>query len=603
MSKTQDILIQGVGGVGGLLAGELIRAGYNPMLVTNNQKITDAINNNGIRFITPSMDDYHTVETQAFTTLDDLPEGKQFDAVYLIMKANNVLEAADQTKPLLKEDGYIVSFQNGLVEDAIGEIVGTERVVSAIVVFGSNMEEPGVYRRTTEGMVYIGELDGTISPRIQILEETLSHAIPIEVSQNMLGVLWGKLCWNCAVSGLCAVAGGTFGDLVSTRKGRDLFLWMYREVIDTAVAQNITIEPIVLSAMEFYLPIDADQATRNEKDELVQGLIPKYADVLPSSLQSLRRNRPTETQFLNTYLVNKAKQYDVETPLNAAVAEMIYAIEADERDIDEAALDELHRLGTAQITSEPTMPNFPLDVYEYGNPDNLTLILLHGGAGLHHLWQPQLETLSEQYHLIAPDLFYEDINRLTIPNLAEDVAELIRQKVGGATYLIGISFGALVAMQVAIQDKTLVKGLAISGARISGATRDKFNAFMTGFMGERAIVTTLAETVKEMDETLGDVALADMEKLGKKGFRAIIQATSQVDFQRHLAKINMPTLVMVGSHDHVNVQQAADEIYEALADSELHVVDGVGHHWNLEDPALFNQMIIDFVTQVENDEF
>lgn len=348
MSKTQEILIEGVGGVGGLLSGELIRAGYKPTLVTNNQKIADAINNNGIRFITPTMDDYLTVEAQAYTTLADIPAGKQFDAAYLIMKATGVLEAAEKTKPLLKEGGYVVSFQNGLVEDAIGEIVGIERVVSAVVVFGGNMEAPGVYRRTTEGIIYIGELDGSISARIKMLEETLSNAIPIEVSQNMLGVLWGKLCWNCAVSGLCAVAGGTFGDLVATRKGRDLFLWMYREVIDTAVAQNIRIEPIVLSAMEYYLPCDADQGTRDEKDKMVQGLVPKYKDVLPSSLQSLRRNRPTETQFLNTYLVNKAKQYNIETPLNAAIAQMIYDIEAGKREIDESTLDELHRLGAAQ---------------------------------------------------------------------------------------------------------------------------------------------------------------------------------------------------------------------------------------------------------------
>jgi len=341
MSKTQSILIQGIGGVGGVLAGELLRAGYQPTLVTNNERITAAINKDGIRFITPDMDDYITVPAQAYTTLAEIPDGTRFDAAYLIMKANHVLDAAQGTLPLLKDDGYVVSFQNGLVEEAIGEIVGIERVLSAIVVFGSNMEAPGVYRRTTAGIVYIGELDGRITPRIQTLAETLSHTIPIEVSQNMLGVLWGKLCWNCAVSGLCAVAGGTFGDLVAERKGRDLFLYLYREVIDTALAQKITIEPIVLSAMEFYLPRDADQATRDAKDRLVQGLVPRYADVLPSSLQSLRRNRPTETEFLNTYLVKKAAQYNVDATLNAAIARMIGEIEAGTRGISPSALDEL----------------------------------------------------------------------------------------------------------------------------------------------------------------------------------------------------------------------------------------------------------------------
>ena len=37
------ILIEGIGGVGGVVAGELIRAGHRPALVTGNPRIAEAI--------------------------------------------------------------------------------------------------------------------------------------------------------------------------------------------------------------------------------------------------------------------------------------------------------------------------------------------------------------------------------------------------------------------------------------------------------------------------------------------------------------------------------------------------------------------------------
>ncbi len=338
----QRILVQGVGGVGGTFAAELLRAGLNPTLITNNPRITGALRERGVRLATPD-DDFSVAAGEVYTSLADLPPGATFDAVWLTMKATSVREAARNSRPLLAEPGgHVVAFQNGIVEEAVAAEVGEGRVVSALVAFGANMEAPGVYRRTTPGAIHIGELDGTLTPRLEALRQALSHVIDVDVSQNMPGVLWGKLCWNCAVNGIGALAGYTFGEITATAEGRRLFLLVYREVIDTANALGIDMEPIVAPAPDLYLPVGATDAAYAQRDALVLKLRETYAAVKPSSLQSLERGRKTETEFLNDYVASKAHG---PLPLNEAIARMIYEIEDGKRQIDPAVIAELSAIG------------------------------------------------------------------------------------------------------------------------------------------------------------------------------------------------------------------------------------------------------------------
>lgn len=343
MRDSQHILIEGIGGIGGVIAAELIRAGLQPTLITSNPAITDAIRRNGLCLHTPDYSE--NVPAEVFTSLDEVPAGRVYDAAYLVMKANGVIEAAAATLPHLKPDGYVVSFQNGLVEDAIAKVIDRSRILSVSVAFGSNMEAPGVYRRTTSrNMLYIGELDGRITPRLQALGHTLEHVVPVTLSTNITGILWGKLMWNCAVSGLCALAGWTLGELVATETGQILFLHIYTEVIDTAAAQGITLEAAVVDYQPFYLDAQLDSTAQAAQRQIVADLAIPYSDVKPSSLQSLERGRQTETAFLNGYVVEQAQAAGISVPVNAAVTRMIGEIEAGTRHIDPANLDELKLL-------------------------------------------------------------------------------------------------------------------------------------------------------------------------------------------------------------------------------------------------------------------
>jgi 2-dehydropantoate 2-reductase len=337
-----QILIMGVGGLGGVFATELIRNGITPTLLTHNGVITQAINMHGLTLHTPHESDVK-VRARAITTVNEIKPGTQFDAVWLVTKANSVLEAARGALPFLAPDGYMVAFQNGLVEEVIIDVLGSpSRLLTASVAFGGTLIEPGVYRRTTDGTVFVGELDGTVTERVETLAAQLSHVITTKVSTNILGLLWGKLCWNAAVSGLGAVAGYTYGEIAATRRGRNLLIACYTEVINTAWAHNIEVVPEVVGpTVALHLPTDADQATRDQRHQILINMTQTFAAVEPSSLQSLKRGRPTETEFLNGYIVKKAAEKGITVPLNTRLVKMITEIELGDRDITPANLNDL----------------------------------------------------------------------------------------------------------------------------------------------------------------------------------------------------------------------------------------------------------------------
>ncbi len=319
------ILIEGIGGVGGVVAGELIRAGHKPTLVSGNVEIANAIGRRGLRVKTPEKS--FEVHPEVNASLDELKSDAKFDAALLIMKANRVLKAAKDSLAVLAPGGFVVTFQNGIVEDSVAEVVGKQRVVSAIIGFGATMHQPGEYERTSGGKIHLGEMDSPPSDRTKTLGKILSAVTAIDLNSNMRGALWSKLAINCIVTSIGGLTGMGLGQMLSEQKLRNIFLGVYREVIDTAEAAGIRLEKIAANPKLLYLPQNASHLTRLYKDFLLRMVGRKYAGLKSSIIQSLERARPTEIDYLNGHVVQTAENLGLSVPLNRRIVEMISEIE------------------------------------------------------------------------------------------------------------------------------------------------------------------------------------------------------------------------------------------------------------------------------------
>lgn len=334
-----NILIEGIGGIGGVMAARMIQSGYTPALVTANEDITGAINRDGLHITTP--EGAAVVPARAYTSLDNLPPDERFDAAYLLMKANTVVEAARKTLPLLTENGYVVTFQNGVVEDAVSAAIGARRVVSGIIGWGGTMPKPGVYEKTSVGETHIGELSGATTNRLRELGMAIETAAPVVMTDNIRGALWSKLAINCTITTLGALTGDLLGDMLRDAKTRQVFMRTYGEVVETANALGIHLEKIAANPYALYVPPNANPFSKFTRDLLVRVVGRRYGRLKSSMLQSLERGRKTEIDYLNGYVVEQAQKVHVPTPVNAALTRMIRQIEGGTRKIERKNLDEL----------------------------------------------------------------------------------------------------------------------------------------------------------------------------------------------------------------------------------------------------------------------
>ncbi len=334
------ILVEGVGGIGGILSARLLAGGHDVTLVTGNEPIAAAINDRGLRVASGAGE--AVIRARAYASLDDLGKGGLFDVALLVMKAHTVVDAARRTVPWLSpDDGYLVTCQNGIVEDDVMAAVGAGRVVSGIVGWGGTMHEPGLYEKTGPGEIHIGEMDGRMSDRVASLGRILECVTPVVITGNIRGALWSKLAINCIVTTPGALTGQTLGAMLAHRNLRDVALALYREVVDTAHAHGVKLERIAADPMMLYLPAGAGPLRRWAKDVVARFVGQKYGRLRSSMLQSLERGRPSEVGFINGYVVGKAKEKGMAIPLNERLVAMIEEIERKERRIEPRNIEEL----------------------------------------------------------------------------------------------------------------------------------------------------------------------------------------------------------------------------------------------------------------------
>lgn len=341
--KGQRLLLMGCGSIGGVIAGGLLRAGHDLTLVTHNDEITHAINTEGLRVTTP--EGQWSVPATAHTHLDEV--AGPFDAVYLAMKGTGVEQAARDVAGYLAPEGYAVTLQNGVVEDRVAAILGRGRVIGALVGWGATMHAPGVSEMTSRGEMVVGELDGRTTPRVEQVKATLDAVAPTTVSANIYGVLWSKLAINSVITPLGATTGQLLGQMLRRAALRRLALAITSEVVDVAEAHGIVLEPVggTLDIYRLYLP-PKRRAGGSGFDLLARHAIMylvglKFRRLKSSMLQSLERGRRTEIDYLNGYVVEKAREKGVPVPVNAALTALVREIETGARPIRPDNLEEL----------------------------------------------------------------------------------------------------------------------------------------------------------------------------------------------------------------------------------------------------------------------
>jgi 2-dehydropantoate 2-reductase len=232
-----------------------------------------------------------------------------------------------------------VSLGNGLVQERIAGIVGDGNLIWGTVEWGATNLGPGHLARTTRGPFVIGEPDGSVRERTRLLAEALGTVDEARVTENIRGQVWSKLLVNSAFSGLGAVSGLLYREVVADREGKEAALALWREGYDVGMAQDLELEDVLGVPAESLVVRSPEDRERAQE---ALGVAMRQAGATKASmLQDLERGIKTEVDVINGGVVEKGREYGVKTPLNSRVVELVHAMERGERRPGRDAFGEL----------------------------------------------------------------------------------------------------------------------------------------------------------------------------------------------------------------------------------------------------------------------
>ena len=333
------VLVWGAGAVGVTVGAHLVRAGHQVTFVDMDAGTVAAIADPARGLAVTGPLDTFRVSAPAF-----VPEALEgtWDTMLLCVKAQASMMACLSLARHLTPEGYVVSLQNGLCERVISAIVGEGRTVGACINFGADVVEPGAVMYGGRGAFVLGELDGTVTPRVQAVHAMVRDAFEpgAVITDEINGFVWGKLA-TAALMYAQAVGEAGIADCLARPELLPLWRTLAGEVLAVADAAGVQVRGLDGFDPAAFAPGATEDQARASVAAMVafhRGSANVYGGVW-RDLAVHRRRTEVDVQLLP--VVMEGGSYGVETPMCHKLVKMVHEVEESVRVQSDANLVEL----------------------------------------------------------------------------------------------------------------------------------------------------------------------------------------------------------------------------------------------------------------------
>lgn len=316
------IAIWGAGAVGLGLASTLARPRERLQILGRNAETLADLEAHGIRR-TGLFGEVHVppAQLEIMSSTPALAEDPP-DWLLVCTKAFSSTEIARALEPIanqLTTRTRLLLCQNGWGNEiAFLHFWPRERLFHARIITGFQRRSPHEVEITAHASpIALGSLFGITQDSREGSLERLARrcsqgGIPTETTDDMCGVLWAKMLYNCALNPLSAIAGRRYGELVDDPTTAALLEEVVREIFIVLAAAGVEVAwPNAAAYLETFY----------------SQLIPPTAAHESSMLQDLRAGRPTEIEALCGAVERLGSEHHVATPVVSALAALVRVAE------------------------------------------------------------------------------------------------------------------------------------------------------------------------------------------------------------------------------------------------------------------------------------
>jgi 2-dehydropantoate 2-reductase len=315
------IAVIGAGAVGTVIGGLLSNAGEDITLVGRKGHV-EAINQNGL--VLDGESGKMVIRVKAAENLDFKP-----DLALLTVKTQDVASSVRKAQ-LFLSGALVVTMQNGVQsDDIVAGVLGKENIISGVVIYNCEFLEPGkaLYSKLlSKTALLIGEPFGAKGNRLQSLSALFNKALPTDISEDIRGAHWTKLLWNL-ITAVPAVTGLSYQEGNHYPQIRELNINLMKEGLEVIKLAGIKTAPVPgfsLSLIETMAKMPLPESSSMMKNIIESG---GEQHTLGSILQSIKRGKSTEVDYMNGEIVNLGKKKGIPTPVNSLIVGLVHQVE------------------------------------------------------------------------------------------------------------------------------------------------------------------------------------------------------------------------------------------------------------------------------------
>jgi len=317
-------VIVGAGAIGTLLAAYMVKGGADITMV-DLPDVADRLNREEVEIRNLSGESFK-VKLEA---THDPASLKDVDLIIICVKTFHGEEAVASVAHLKDRVQAVLSIQNGVDKELVLEkYFGKEKVMGGCCLEAASRVDEQTIMHTMSVMTYLGELDGTISPRVKSAVQLFKGGgLNAEASEQVVSADWCKWINFAAASAVCGLTRLPYYKVLLNPHSADLIAQIYREYAALANANGVGVGDYPGFEVKTISGLAPEEAVAMLQQR-GKGLEEKGAiKVMPSIAQDIVGGRRTECESIFGFAVRRGDAHNLPMTFTRQVYALISAMD------------------------------------------------------------------------------------------------------------------------------------------------------------------------------------------------------------------------------------------------------------------------------------
>ncbi|MEP3211314.1 MAG: alpha/beta hydrolase [Maribacter sp.] len=247
---------------------------------------------------------------------------------------------------------------------------------------------------------------------------------------------------------------------------------------------------------------------------------------------------------------------------------------------------------------------------------NVWVTFVHGAGGSSSIWFKQVREFRKHFNVLLLDLrghgnskpsLKDAFNdQYTFDSITDDIVEVIDHLKIKKSHFIGISLGTILIRNIAERYPDMVESMVMGGAIMKLNFRSQvlirlgiiFKSIVPYLWLYKFFAFVIMPNSNHKESRL--LFVREAKKLYQKEFIRWFKLTAEINpllrFFR-TADIKIPTLYVMGGEDYLFLP-SIKKIVDKHTQSSLITIEDCGHVVNVEQPQIFNRLVINYVADI-----